>query len=179
MNRRTWGQRNRHSLNALSNGQSVPAISVLVWTQRNALLVLPDNPIPKLFNMSYSSSVLPPSWKSALIVPISKSDGTFHSISLTGCQCKLMERVILRLIYNVGDSMSPNLHGFMKGRSTDKCFIKCLSNVPVTCRSLIDLKGAFDWSNKNVVIEELIVRAERWEKETFKVDEELFIRQAD
>ena len=123
------------------------------------LLALPDNPILDLFNMSYSSSTLPLSWKSALIIPIPKSDGTFRPISLTSCLCKLMERVILqRLIYKVGDLMSPNLYGFMKGRCTANCFVKCLSNTTVTCRAFVDLKGAFDRANKDVIMEELVMK---------------------
>ena len=54
--------------------------------------------------------------------------------------------------------MSPNLHGFMKGRSTSDCFIKCQSNMNVTCRAFIDLKGAFDRANKDVILEELILK---------------------
>ena len=66
--------------------------------------------------------------------------------------------MLQRLLYKVGDLMSPNLHGFMKGRSTADCFLKCLSNNSVTCRAFIDLKGAFDRANKDVVMEELIMK---------------------
>ena len=46
----------------------------------------------------------------------------------------------------------------MKGRSTSDCFIKCLSNANVNCRAFIDLKGAFDKANRDVILEELMMK---------------------
>ena len=66
--------------------------------------------------------------------------------------------MLQRLLYKVSDLMSPNLHGFMRGRSTADCFLKCLSNANVTCRAFIDLKGAFDRANKDVIMEELVMK---------------------
>lgn len=125
-----------------------PGKDGLTYSLLNALLVIKEhNPILDLFNMSYTSGQLPPAWKNAIIVPIPKGDGNSRPISLTSCLCKMMERVVLnRLIYKVGDKLSTNLHGFLK----------CLSNNDFVCRAFIDLKGAFDRANKEVIMEELI-----------------------
>ena len=53
--------------------------------------------------------------------------------------------------------MATNMYGFMQGRSMNVCFIKCLSNVCVTCHAFIDLIGAFDRANKDVIMEELVI----------------------
>lgn len=71
----------------------------------------------------------------------------------------MMERVLLqRLLYKVSALLSPNLHGFMKGRSTADCFIKFLSSNNVTCRAFVGLKGAFGRVNKNFIMEEFIIK---------------------
>ncbi|XP_050700378.1 uncharacterized protein LOC126987455 [Eriocheir sinensis] len=149
---------------AVKHGKSTaPGHDGLTYDILNALLVVQgDNPLLDLFNMSFAAGCLPPPWKAALIVPIPKGDGTFRPISLTSCVCKLLERVILnRLLYKLGDRLSPNLHGFMKGRSTSDCFLKCLSNPDVNCRAFVDLKGAFDRANKDVIMEELTLQGVR------------------
>lgn len=149
---------------AVKHGKSTaPGHDRLTYDILNALLVVQgDNPLLDLFNMSFAAGCLPPPWKAALIVPIPKGDGTFRPISLTSCVCKLLERVILnRLLYKLGDRLSPNLHGFMKGRSTSDCFLKCLSNPDVNCRAFVDLKGAFDRANKDVIMEELTLQGVR------------------
>lgn len=43
-----------------------------------------------------------------------------------------------RFLCKMGDLLSPDLHGFMKGRSTANCFIKCVNRDNVTCRAFID-----------------------------------------
>ena len=146
-------------LSAVKRGKSTaPGKDGLTYDILNALLGVKEaNPILDLFYMSLATGKLPPSWKAAIVVPIPKGDGTFRPISLTSCLCKMMERVILnRLIYKVGPVLSGNVHGFLKGHSTSHCFVECLINKDVTCRAFIDLKGAFDRANKDVIMEELI-----------------------
>ncbi|KAK3895411.1 hypothetical protein Pcinc_000864 [Petrolisthes cinctipes] len=148
-------------LYAVKRGKSTaPGKDGLTYNVLNAIIAIKgNNPIVDLFNMSYNSGQLPTAWKNALIVPIPKGDGNFRPISLTSCLCKMMERVLLnRLLYKISSKLSSNLHGFMKGRSTSDCFIKCLANTPSKCRAFVDLKGAFDRANKDVIIEELIVK---------------------
>lgn len=147
-------------LNAVKRGQSTaPGEDGLTYDILNSLLVLQDNPILDMFNFSYTSGCLPPSWKSSILIPIPKGDGSFRPISLSSCLCKMMERIVLqRLLYKVEGSMSRNLHGFMRGRSSADCFIRCLGSSNVTCRAFIDLKGAFDRANKDVIMEELVLK---------------------
>ncbi|XP_063858322.1 uncharacterized protein LOC135099747 [Scylla paramamosain] len=89
-------------LSAVKLGKSTaPCKDGITYDILNALLeVKVDNPVLDLFNMSLTAGKLPHSWKTAIIIPIPKGDGTFRPISLTSCLCKMMERVILnRLIY--------------------------------------------------------------------------------
>ena len=74
----------------------------------------------------------------------------------------MMEIIILRrLLYKVGDQFSPNLYGFMKGRATSDCFVHSLSNHRASCHVYVDLKGAFDRANKEVILEELVFKGVR------------------
>ena len=116
-----------------------------------------NSPILDLFNMSFESGRLPIKWKFSLIVPAEKGGNDYRPISLTSCLCKMMERVILnRLLYKIDGLLSDNLHGFIKGKCTTDCVIKCLSNADINCRVFIDLKGAFDKANKEVILEQLV-----------------------
>lgn len=58
-------------------------------------------------------------------------------------------------MYLIGDVLSPNLYGFMKGKGTKNAVIKCLSHDNDYCRVFIDLKGAFDKANGEVILYEL------------------------
>ncbi|XP_076049533.1 uncharacterized protein LOC143030260 [Oratosquilla oratoria] len=156
-------------LYAVKSGKSTaPGEDGLTYNIINALLNIDGkNPILDMFNVSYRNSTLPPAWKSAIIIPVPKSDGKFRPISLTSCLCKMMERIVLRrLIYKVGDKMSENLYGFMKGRATSDCFVHCLANTNASCQVYVDLKGAFDRANKEVILEELGTLSE---EETFEL----------
>ena len=76
-------------LSAVKRGKSTaPGQDGLTYDVLNHLLTLTDqNPILDIINLSYSSGCLPPSWKSSVIIPIPKGDGTFstylsHQLSL-------------------------------------------------------------------------------------------------
>ncbi|XP_063849706.1 uncharacterized protein LOC135093957 [Scylla paramamosain] len=129
----------------------------------NALLeVTVDNPVLDLLNMYLTAGKLPHSWKTAITILAPKGDGTFRPISHSTCLCKMMEWVILnRLVYKVGHVLSGNVHGFLKGHSTSHCFVECLINKDATCRAFVDLKGACDRANKDVIMEELILKGVR------------------
>lgn len=91
-----------------------------------------------------------------MIILIPKANGEYRPVSLTSCFCKMMERIILnRLLYIIGDQLSSNLFGFLKGKSTSDCIIKCLANENDYYRIFIDLQGAFDKANKEVILYEL------------------------
>ena len=146
---------------AVKRGKSTaPGRDGLTYDIINALIAERTvNPVLDLFNLSFATGQLPPAWKSALVVPIPKGDGNFRPISLTSCLCKVMERIMLnRLLYKVGAGLSGNMHGFLSGHSTSYCFVTSLSNKDATCRAFIDLKGAFDRANKDVIMEELVLK---------------------
>ncbi|WP_195910758.1 reverse transcriptase domain-containing protein [Solemya velum gill symbiont] len=80
-----------------------------------------------IFNYIWTSGSLPSSWKEATVIPIAKpgKDSTdpenYRPISLTGCLCKTMERMINdRLVwFSEPNNFSTNLQfGFRQGRST-------------------------------------------------------------
>ncbi|XP_068227964.1 uncharacterized protein [Palaemon carinicauda] len=47
-------------------------------------------------------------------------------------------------------------HFALEGKSTRNCVLRVLCNNKVKCREFIDLKGAFDRANKDVILEELV-----------------------
>ena len=143
---------------AIKKGKSTaPGEDGLTYEIINCLISMENSPLLDLVNLSYENGRLPIRWKIALIVPVSKGNGDYRPISLTSCLCKCMERLILnRLTYIIGDQLSPNLFGFIKGKSTSDCVIKVLSNSDAKCRAFIDLKGAFDRANSQVILEELV-----------------------
>lgn len=68
-----------------------------------------------------------------------------------------MERVVLnRLLYKIEGLLSPNLYGFVHGKGTADCVMNCLNNSEANCRAFIDMKGAFDRANKEVILEDLV-----------------------
>jgi len=87
-------------------------------------------PLAIIFQESYHSSILPPDWRSANIVPIfkkgDKSDpNNYRPVSLTSVPCKIMESIIKDNMISVlerNQTISRCQHGFMKGRS-------CLTNL--------------------------------------------------
>ena len=145
-------------LNAVKKGKSTaPGKDGLTYDVINCLISMEDSPILDLFNLSYKNGRLPVKWKIALLIPVPKGDNDYRPISLTSCLSKMMERMVLnRLLYKIDGLLSDNLYGFLKGKSTTDCVIKCLSNSNVNCRLFVDLKGAFDKANKEVILESLV-----------------------
>lgn len=118
-----------------------------------------DSPLLDLFNISYEKGKLPSQGKVGLIHPIPKGNQDYRPITLTSCMCKMMERILMkRLLYKLDDLMSDNLFGFIKGKSTIDCVKRCLSHSNTNCRGFVDLMGAFDKANQDVILEELIVK---------------------
>lgn len=115
-----------------------------------------DSPLLHLFNMSLKEGKLPRAWKKAIVIPIPKGNGGTRPVSLTSCFSKMREKVILeRVLYILGDKLSGNLYGFRKGRGTSDAIIRCLSSDSDYCRVFVDLKGAFDRANGEVIMYEL------------------------
>lgn len=144
-------------LRSIKIGKSTaPGEDGITYEVLNCLASIENSPILKLFNMSLKEGRLPRAWKKAIIIPIPKSNGDFRPVSLTSCFSKMMERVILeRLLYVLGETLSSNLFGFRKGKGTSNAVIKCLSSDNDYCRTFIDLKGAFDKANGEIIMYEL------------------------
>ncbi|XP_045103031.1 uncharacterized protein LOC123499295 [Portunus trituberculatus] len=65
----------------------------------------------------------------------------------------MMERILLeRLNYVIEDQLHESLCGFMKGKDTSGAFTNCLTNEYDYCRTFIDLKGAFDRANDDIIL---------------------------
>ena len=140
-------------LNAIKRGKSTaPGRDGLTYEILNCLASMDGSPLLDLFNLSYENGRL-----QALIIPVPKNETDYRPISLTSCMCKMMERMVSnRLKYKIDGLLSENLFGYLKGKSTTDCVIKCLSNAEVNCRLFVDLKGAFDKANKEVILESLV-----------------------
>ena len=141
----------------INGGRSTaPGADGVTYDILNCLASVPYGPLLALFNMSYEEGRLPRGWKRAIIIPIPKGNGKFRPISLTSCFCKMMERIVLnRLQYQIGDKLSSNLYGFIRGKSTSDCINRYLSATDVKCRAFIDLQGAFDKVCGSVILNEL------------------------
>lgn len=128
----------------------------LLYDVLNCLAGIENGPLLKLFNMSLKEGKLPRAWKKTVIIPIPKGNGEFRPVSLTSCFSKMMERIMLeRLLYVLGDKLSNNLFAFLKGKGASGAVIKCLSGKNDYCRTFIDLKGAFDKANGEIILKEL------------------------
>ena len=144
-------------LRAVKVGKATaPGEDGITYDILNCLASIEDGPLLKLFNMSLREGKLPRAWKKAIIIPVPKPNGGQRPVSLTSCCAKMMERVILnRLLYLTDSQLSENLFGFMKGRGTSDAVIRCLSSDNDYCRVFVDLKGAFDKANGEVILFEL------------------------
>ncbi|XP_068223991.1 uncharacterized protein [Palaemon carinicauda] len=105
--------------------------------------MIEDSPLLDLINLCFENGKLPIKWKLALLVPVPKSKGEYRPI-------------LNRLLFVIGDQFSQNLYGFIKGKCTTDCVLRVLCNSSVECKAFIDLKGAFDRANKDVILEELV-----------------------
>ena len=144
-------------LRAIKRGKSTaPGDDGMTYEVLNCLAAINDGPLLQLFNMSFREGRLPRAWKRATIIPIPKPGGGFRPVSLTSCFSKMMERILLeKLQYIIGDSLHDSLFGFVKGKGTAGALINCLGNDSDYCRTFIDLKGAFDKANGEIILYEL------------------------
>ena len=58
-------------------------------------------------------------------------------------------------MYMIGDKLSCNFYGFMKGKGISDCVSKCLSNDAEKCTVFVDLQEAFDKTYGEVIMYEL------------------------
>ena len=114
-------------------------------------------PVTYLFNLSFNLGVFPKLWKSSYIVPLHKTGSkadikNYRCISRLSALPKLFEQVLTsQLAFNLQSVISPNQHGFMRGKSTStnllqfvSCIIDGFSSGLCTDTLYLDCEKAFD-----------------------------------
>ena len=96
------------------------------------------NAVVKLFRKCTDTGKLPQVWKSANLSALFKSGSktyplNYRPVSLTCILCKVYEKILRdEILYFVKSKISPDQHGFVKGKS-------CLSNLLETMDSVMEL----------------------------------------
>lgn len=137
---------------------SSPGIDGITYNVIRFLTTIAGNPILKLYNMIWNGNPIPKAWKKAVIIPIPKpgKPGEFRPISLTSCLCKVFERIILnRLQHLIKNKLAKCIYGFIPGLSTQQCIHRVSAGIGQKYTMFIDLKGAFDKANHNIILTEL------------------------
>ena len=127
--------------------------------------------IAHLMNLSLTTSSFPAAWKVALVIPIPKSGNlsmvkNYRPISLLPLPGKILEKLVHSQLSNYLDAerlLSPNQHGFRKGRSTinsiaqltDFVNKKLDSHLP-TLVTYIDFRKAFDCVQHPMLLKKLV-----------------------
>ena len=124
-------------------------------------------PLALVFNKSFRQRRLPRSWKSSLVVPIFKSGQrsdplNYRPVSLTSVVCKVMEKVIVRRLYEYLEEnliLNDNQFGFRQGRSTSEQLLLTYSEVSkwyndgiIADLVFFDFRKAFDVVNHSVLM---------------------------
>ena len=144
---------------AMKKGKSTaPGEDGITYKVIKFLSTVDGNPILRLYNMIWEGGRIPRAWKRGIIIPINKpgKPGEFRPISLTSCLSKYFERIVLnRLMFEIKHKLSHNMYGFIAGKSTQHCIHRVKTNVSRGYTAFIDLKGAFDRANHQVIMGEL------------------------
>ena len=135
-------------------------LSHLPCTHHHALL--------NIFNLSFRTADIPPTWKSSLIVPIPKSGkdlttvSAYRPISLLSCVGKLMERlVVARLAWYLerNNTFLPHQFGFRPKSGTMDALILFEHDIHLALRTkqivlavFFDLSGAFDRASHQAIL---------------------------
>ena len=123
-------------LSKLDRGSSMGMDQLSPWLLRECSGALVC-PLALVFNKSFRQRRLPRSWKSSLVVPIFKSGQrsdplNYRPVSLTSVVCKVMEKVIVRRLYEYLEEnliLNDNQFGFRQGRSTSEQLLLTYSEV--------------------------------------------------
>ena len=127
-----------------------------------------------MINESFNLGKLPDNWKTAYIIPIIKADkeassvDSYRPISLLSCVGKLMEKMTCRRVYWLAENnnmLSKNQSGYRKRTSIyeqiallENFIRNTLINKEVGVTVFVDLKGAFDSVEHNLLIHKLAVK---------------------
>ena len=127
-----------------------------------------------IFNKSLGSSVVPQSWRDAIILPLLKSGKpaasvtSFRPISLTSCVVKLLERMLSERLYFMaerGGWFSKLQAGFRKGRGVEDQILRITQRITDgfhkserSILTLLDFSKAYDTVWRERLLSSLIDR---------------------
>jgi ribonuclease HI len=113
-----------------------------------------------LYNLVYSTGMLPTEWKHAIVLPIRKLEknptqpNSYRPISLTSCICKIMEKLVtnrLTWFLESNNLLNNAQAGFRRGRSTADQIVKLQDTIHKHNRSrgftvgvFLDFEKAYD-----------------------------------
>ena len=135
------------------------------------LKYLPDTAkifLLKIINVIWRTSILPKSWKIALIIPARKPGKdanlatSYRPISLTSCVCKIMEKMVnMRLVWYLEKNgfLSSVQYGFRKNRSSIDPLLRLSNHIQQgfakgkqTIGVFFDLEKAYDTTCRSVIL---------------------------
>ena len=152
-------------------GNSSPGPDGIHYEMLRRLPLMSLEGILALFNQSWSSGVVPHSWRRAIVAPILKKGklpslpSSYRPISLTSTLCKLLERVIatrLRWFLESKNMLNQYQAGFRKGRGCVDHIVRLTQDIAasstkkqMTLAVFLDLEKTFDMVWREGIIEQL------------------------
>lgn len=122
-------------------------------------------PLTALFQLSLSLGVFPSVWKNSFIIPIHKKGpkkeiSNYRPIAKLSCIPKLFESIVYdTMLFHCKQIVSPNQHGFVKGRSTTTNLIEFVSRTLCSLENgnevdviATDLSKAFDKISHSLIL---------------------------
>lgn len=122
-------------------------------------------PLTRMFNRSLSSGMFPSLWKQSFIIPLHKNGGrsnveNYRGIAKLSAIPKLFEKLVAaKIVHLLQSIISPQQHGFIKGRSTVTNLLEFVSHVFSAFSSKLqtdviytDFSKAFDKVNHNLLL---------------------------
>ena len=123
-------------------------------------------PLSILFNKSLKNGIFPDIWKKTYVIPLYKKGGkndvkNYRPIAKLSCIPKLFESVIVdTLSFNIKSIISPQQHGFVRGRSTTTNLLEfvtfCFDNFNNRSQVDTDFSKAFDKLSHDLLLSKLL-----------------------
>lgn len=132
--------------------------------------------ITHLFNSCLRQNIVPDQWKEANIAPVPKTarpskPADYRPISLTSTICKVMERLLAKVIVEKTKSIwiDNQQFGFLPGKSTSDAVIQVIEDWSKAIDSknsisniFFDFSKAFDMVNHEILLNKLEKHLPRW-----------------
>lgn len=136
------------------------------FLQYNATKLLPH--LSNVIQQAYATGICPETWKESYIQPIPKkgplsSLSNYRGIAISSCIPKILDRLIAKRLNAAADNiLSPNQHGFRKGRSTTTNLLDFSQRIHSHLHEghqvdviYFDISKAFDQINHRILAEKL------------------------